>query len=204
MVIAGDLFDYWVNPGQASDPGLRDVFDAISALTSAGVDVGFVRGNRDFNAGPDLGQFGVRQLPDALAVEAFGLRVACTHGDLLCTRDVGYQALRRLLRGRLIAHLMRILPHAVSNRVGRGARAGSQMHTANKPYDRDLLTPSAVASFLRQHDAHALVCGHVHWGECFELDVDGQPRDIVVLGAWEIRPTYAELGPAGLRFREFG
>ena len=60
--------------------------------------------------------------------------------------------------------------------------------------------PIAVAAMLRAHDADALVCGHVHWGQRFRVDVDGRRRDVVVLGAWETAPSYAELSSRGIAF----
>ena len=74
------------------------------------------------------------------------------------------------------------------------------METASKAYGDMGLDPLAVASLLRVHDADALVCGHVHWGQRFRMDVDGRARDVVVLGAWENAPTWAELTGDGLRF----
>ena len=91
-------------------------------------------------------------------------------------------------------------PPATAKNVGDVARKGSAMETAAKAYGDMGLAPNAVASMLRVHDADALVCGHVHWGQRFRMDVDGRDRDVVVLGAWEIAPTYVALDGDGLRF----
>ena len=201
-MVAGDLFDMWVTPAQADDAAIAPVFSALRAL-AARTDVGFVEGNRDFAAGPELAAAGVRRLADVEVIEHGALRVVATHGDLLCTKDVRYQAYRRLARTATVRHLLRRTPRRTAERLGGAARKGSAMETAAKAYGDMGLAPAAVASILRVHDADALVCGHVHWGQRFRVDVDGRERDVVVLGAWESAPTYAELDGRGLAFRRF-
>ncbi len=200
LVVVGDLFDVWVTPAQAREPSFRPVFERLRPL-AARIDVGFVEGNRDFAATPELRRLGVRPLPDVVVVEAGRFRVVATHGDLLCTKDVRYQAYRRVARTAAVRHLLRKLPARAANGVGDAARKGSRMETAAKAYGDMGLAPRAVESILRRHDADALVCGHVHWGRRFRLELDGRDRDVVVLGAWEDCPSWAELSAAGLAFR---
>jgi UDP-2,3-diacylglucosamine hydrolase len=202
LVVVGDLFDVWVTPAQASDPAVVPVFAALRAL-AARIDAGFVEGNRDFAASPELAAAGVRRLPDVEVIEHGARRVVATHGDLLCTKDVRYQAYRRIARTATVRHLLRRAPASAATRLGGAARKGSAMETAAKAYGDMGLAPAAVASMLRVHDADALVCGHVHWGQRFRIDVDGRERDVVVLGAWENAPSYAELSGGGLAFRRF-
>jgi UDP-2,3-diacylglucosamine hydrolase len=201
--LLGDLFDFWVSPAQARSEGLRAVLRGLRDLAASGVEIGFVEGNRDFAATPELRSVGVRALPDVGVVESGGRRIAYTHGDLLCTRDVRYQALRRVARRRLMRHLLRVLPERVAIGVGEGAREGSRRETTRKTYGDMGLVPGAVASLLRAHDADALVCGHVHWGRRHSVDVEGTPRDVVVLSAWEEFGTYARLEAGRLDFLRF-
>ena len=202
LIVVGDLFEVWVTPTQMHEPAIGPVFAALRSLASR-ADVGFVEGNRDFAAAPELAAAGVRPLPDVVVVEHGARRVVVTHGDLLCTKDVRYQAYRRIARTATVRHLLRRAPASAAERIGGAARKGSAMETAAKAHGDMGLTPAAVASILRVHDADALVCGHVHWGQRFRIDVDGRDRDVVVLGAWETAPTYAELTEDDLSFRRF-
>ncbi len=203
VFLLGDLFDFWVSPSQARDPAFRPALDGLRRLVDSGVDVGFVEGNRDFAATPVLRAFGVTPLPDVVLVENDGHRTAITHGDLLCTRDTPYQALRRLVRTATFRHLLHRAPRSVAMGVGRSARAGSRLETRRKAYGDMALQPLAVASLLRICDADALVCGHVHWGQRFRVGVDGIDRDVVVLSAWDRRGTYAVLDRGRLDFLWF-
>ena len=203
VLLLGDLFDFWVSPAQTADPGLRPVLRAVRGLVDRGVAVGFVEGNRDFAAAPELAALGVETLPDVGVVESRGLRVAFTHGDLLCTRDVRYQALRRVARRATVRHLLRSIPPRWALGIGHGARAGSRLETGRKAYGDMGLVAHAVASVLRRTEADALVCGHVHWGRRHGLEVDAAPRDVVVLSAWEDTATYARLEAGRLEFLGF-
>jgi UDP-2,3-diacylglucosamine pyrophosphatase LpxH len=47
------------------------------------------------------------------------------------------------------------------------------------------ISPLAAADLLRATGADVLVCGHVHWGRTYALEVDARERRVVVLGAWD-------------------
>lgn len=204
LVIAGDLFEFWVTPDQAGEPAYRPLFDALRALVDGGVAVGFVEGNRDFAASPELRALGVTTLPDVVVLEDGALRVAVTHGDRLCRRDVRYQAYRRAVRTPLVRHLLRVAPASLAHRSGHAARAGSRMETARKADGDMALDARAVTEFLRATDADALVCGHVHWGRSHRLDVDGAPREVIVLGAWDAGDaSFARVDGGRVTFERF-
>lgn len=217
LVIAGDLFEVWVTASQARDPAIRPVFDALRRRVAAGTFVGFVEGNRDFAASPELRAAGVTILPDVVVVVASGdrtggaprvesaLRVTVCHGDTLCRKDVRYQAFRRIARARLVRHLLRTVPESWAGAGGRAARKGSTMETARKAHGDMGLDAASVADLLRATDADALVCGHVHWGRRHRLEVDGVERDIVVLGAWDAGDaTFARIGAGRVEFVRWG
>jgi UDP-2,3-diacylglucosamine hydrolase len=185
LLVAGDLFEVWTSPAQARDPALAPVFAGLRGLVARGVDVGFVEGNRDFAATPALRAAGATVHPDVVTFADGGLRVTVTHGDLLCRRDVRYQAFRRVARTPLVRNLLRKVPESWADATGRAARTGSAMETSRKAEGDMGLDPVAVAAMLRATDADALVCGHVHWGRRHAIDVDGAVRDVVVLGAWD-------------------
>lgn len=191
--VLGDLFEVWTHPTQLDDPVLRPVLDRLRNLVEQGKDVAFLEGNRDFEAAVALPRLGIRTLAQETVVEQGRRRFVLTHGDLLCTRDVGYQALRRVLRADGVRRMLRRLPQSVLAGVGSSARDASKRSTGRKDYASMALEPRAVRALLRKHDADALVCGHVHWGRSYAFEVDGRTRDLCVLGAWEERPTYARL-----------
>lgn len=208
VVIAGDLFEVWTTAAQADVPALAPVLAALRRLVDAGTFVGFVEGNRDFAASPVLRGLGVAILPDVVVIEDAAreplFRVVLTHGDVLCRRDVRYQAFRRFARSATVRHLLRIAPPALAGASGRAARKGSALEMARKTEGDMGLDAAAIRDLLRATDADALVCGHVHWGRRHRIDVDGVARDVVVLGAWDGGDaTFARIGGGAVAFERF-
>ena len=201
LVLLGDLFDFWVSDAQAREPLVDGLLGDLRGLVRLGVDVGFVEGNRDFAAAAALMRAGVTALPDRGVVERGGLRVVFCHGDRLCTRDVRYQALRRVIRAGALRQAVAALPDGLAMRLGRSAREGSRRETSRKAYGDMGLDPAAVAGVLAAEGADAMVCGHVHWGREHSVAVEGVPRRLIVLSAWEERGSYAVLGADGLEMR---
>jgi UDP-2,3-diacylglucosamine pyrophosphatase LpxH len=100
-------------------------------------------------------------------------------------------------------HLIRAAPTRVAMTVGEGARAGSKLETSRKAYGDMGLVPRAVGSLLVREDADVLICGHVHWGQRFRLDVAGRERELVVLSSWEKRGSFARIVDGRIDFRWF-
>src|SRR5690606_13322730 len=96
--ILGDLFEAWIGDDAIGDLE-RGVAEGIRAVAQRGVNVRFMRGNRDFLLGRDYCErAGMRLLPDACVLDIGGLPTLLLHGDTLCTDDHAYQAFRRQVR----------------------------------------------------------------------------------------------------------
>src|SRR5690606_33165658 len=87
LYILGDLFEYWIGDDDP-DPYYASMKAAIAGLTSRGVPVYFMHGNRDFMIGESFAaETGVRILNDPTVVNLHGRQVLLSHGDELCTDD---------------------------------------------------------------------------------------------------------------------
>ncbi len=212
LVILGDLFDVWVGPAQARLEGAPFVLDALRALVRRGTAVELVPGNRDFllDASFEV-RTGARLHPEGfvgLALDADARddqRILFVHGDTLCTRDRGYQRLRRVLRSKAVRWLAPRVPLAIGTRVARRLRRASVRAVAQKlPDEKSIQIPAVVAA---AHGARCstLVCGHAHAfrDEGLErgvrflvLDAFGGPRDVLRLGLHgEVRPCSSDSLP---------
>jgi UDP-2,3-diacylglucosamine hydrolase len=200
LYVLGDLFETFVAPEEAARPGVRDVIGGLRALGAAGTRVLFLPGNRDFPLEGVLRPLGIGRLPDMARLDVDGVRVLATHGDLLCTRDRRYQAFRRAVRARPLAAFAEALPAGALDRLAARAREASKAETSRKAYDTMGLDAGRVRRLLLREDADALVCGHVHWGVRHRMSVDGRPRDVFVLGAWEDGANWLERSGGEWRF----
>src|SRR3546814_1113392 len=81
VYILGDLFEYWVG----DDVGLHDYAAEVAALqtlSSSGVKLYFMAGNRDFLVGRRFASAsGTRILKDPQLVDFGGMRTLISHGD---------------------------------------------------------------------------------------------------------------------------
>ena len=163
LVILGDLFDVWVGPAQARLEGAPPVLDALRSLVRRGTAVELVPGNRDFLLGRAFEErTGVRLHAEGFVGRRDGGRVLFVHGDTLCTRDVGYQRLRRVLRSAPIAWLAPRVPLSIATRLARRLRRASVRAVAAKLPEEKSIQRDAVSAAARAAQCATLVCGHAH------------------------------------------
>jgi UDP-2,3-diacylglucosamine hydrolase len=176
LLILGDLFDVWVGPAQERLPGASIVIDALRALAARGTRVHVVPGNRDFLLGRSFerctgarihadGCIAVWKTPDGRE-----RRCATVHGDLLCTRDRGYQNLRRVLRSRPLLWLAPRLPLPVGAFLARRLRRASVQALRYKLSDEKSMQASAARELARAARADVVICGHAHEARDSVLD----------------------------------
>lgn len=186
VVLLGDLFEYWVGAPQRKEPFYARVLAAIEARLARGVRMAFVPGNRDFlfarGEPTSLERWG-----DPVRATLGSRTVLMTHGDLLCTADVGYQRLRRVLRrrdGQARGWIDR-LPYGLRRRLGAGLRGASRTSVKRKRYDLMDIDYGAALRWLEVYDAEVLLAGHVHTGVHHRIETDAGVREVLVLKDWE-------------------
>ena len=190
LVILGDLFEFWIGPAQerAAAPVLR----ALAARTRAGVAVDVVPGNRDFLLGGRFERLTrARVHPEGFVGRTAAGRTLFLHGDTLCTGDVGYQRLRRVLRSGPVRWLGPRLPGAVGRAVARRLRRASSAAVSAKAPLEVAMRPEAARAAAEAAGAGTIVCGHAHAfrDELLEggtrwlvVDAFGGARDALVVG----------------------
>lgn len=210
IVILGDLFDVWVGPAQAQAPGAPRVLDALRTACSRGTAIDLVPGNRDFLLDRSFEEStGVRLHAEGFVGLVGGTRTLFVHGDTLCTRDVSYQRLRRVLRSGPVTWLAPRVPLAIGARVARRLRRASVKAVALKASDEKSIQSAAVVAAARNARCATLVCGHAHeWKDVrvadgaehvrwIVLDAFGGSRDVLELdGAGGLVARSSQSDPA--------
>ena len=164
LVILGDLFDAWVGPGHAQFEGASRVLSSLKELCDRGGEVHLLWGNRDFLLDERVAQeAGATLHGDALVgVDVQGRRTLFVHGDELCTLDLSYQRMRRILRSRVVSGGLLSLPLSASLWLARRLRKESKRAVGSKAPEEMAMQEDVVASLCRAHTSDALVCGHAH------------------------------------------
>jgi UDP-2,3-diacylglucosamine hydrolase len=184
LYILGDLFEYWISDGDPN-PHYCKIIGALAALTSAGVKCYIMHGNRDFMLGRRFTQeSGTTLLHDPTLIYAGGQSVLISHGDMLCTDDLGYQRFRRVVRSAWFQRLYTALPFFFKRRLAIKARTRSGDSMDDKPPEILDVNQQAVADILKLYKVDILLHGHTHRPAIHHFKIDGRKMIRIVLGDW--------------------
>jgi UDP-2,3-diacylglucosamine hydrolase len=201
LYILGDLFEVWLGDDDPA-PSSRAIVHALRALTDAGIPCFVMHGNRDFLIGERFcHETGARLIADGTVVEIHGERVLLLHGDVLCTDDVSYQRLRRIVRNPAVQWILKRLSLARRRALAQKMRAGSRMHVTNTAAEIMDVNAEAVTAAFRASGVGTMIHGHTHRPAVHSLVVDGAPVQRIVLGDWYAQGSVLERSAAGFALR---
>ena len=184
LYILGDLFEAWIGDDD-DDARLQPIVAALREVTRSGVPCAVMHGNRDFLIGERFcASTGCRLLGDYERIEINGEPVLLTHGDLLCTDDTRYQALRGQLRSPAWQRDFLAKTVAERRKIATDLRQMSAVEIAAKSeYIMDV-NQGTVERTMREFDVRLLLHGHTHRPAVHRFTLDGHPAQRIVLGAW--------------------
>jgi UDP-2,3-diacylglucosamine hydrolase len=184
LYILGDLFEYWIGDDDP-DTHNRTIADALATLTSSGVRCYIMHGNRDFMLGGDfIRNSGTVLLHDPTLIYVGNESVLLSHGDVLCTDDLGYQRYRRIVHNPIAQRIYNSVPFSWRKRLVLKIRGASMAKYGMKAPQILDVNQRAVADFMRSYDVLTLLHGHTHRPSIHQFDLDGQIARRIVLGDW--------------------
>ena len=203
LYILGDFFEVWVGDDGMS-PFQHDIARALRELSDTGTCIFLMHGNRDFLIGRAFcREAGCTLLKDPSIVHFNGEPVLLMHGDSLCTLDVGYMKLRRLLRNPLSLFILRNLPLTTRRKLARKLRSESRAQTRMKAREIIDVTPEEVPRIMGEHGVRTLIHGHTHRPAEHALEVNGQSARRIVLGDWDSQGWALQIDEQGLHQAPF-
>ena len=185
LYILGDFFDVWVGDDDFMPP-INKIKKQLQQLTASGVKVYLQRGNRDFLLGEKFcQQTGLVLLEDYAVINLFGVKTLLTHGDLLCTDDLAYQAFRK--KSHTLAWQQNVLSKPLLLRllVARWYRFRSFFHKKNKSQQIMDVNQQTVIEVMTQHQVTRLIHGHTHRPAVHELKLGRKKAQRFVLSEWK-------------------
>lgn len=204
LYILGDFFEVWIGD-DAMDDFQRSIASALRRCSEAGTRIFLMHGNRDFLLGRRFCRLaGCELLTDPACVELAAERVLLMHGDSLCTADLAYMRMRRLLRNPLSLFLLRHLPLQTRRKLARKLRDQSRAQTRMKASDIVDVTPAQVIEVMRRHRVRTLIHGHTHRPATHQIDIDGLPARRIVLGDWDHQGWALQVDESGMHLQPFG
>lgn len=184
LYILGDLVEAWIGDDDDAELPAR-IARATRAVSDAGVPVYFMVGNRDFLLGETFAaRAGMRLLDDGTVHSVQGQPTLLMHGDLLCTDDLAYQAVRRQVRTPEWQAQILAMPLAARRAFAAKAREDSKAHTGSTMETIMDVNAGAVADAMRKAGVTRLIHGHTHRPAIHRFELDGGPAERIVLGDW--------------------
>jgi UDP-2,3-diacylglucosamine hydrolase len=184
VYILGDLFDAWIGDDDFTPPNNK-IRAQLKQLTSSGTPVYLQQGNRDFLLSTRFAQdTGISLLPDYAVIDLYGTPTLLTHGDLLCSDDIAYQAFRVKSRSPEWQQNVLTKPLLLRLLAARWYRLRSFFHKRKKSQDIMDVNQDTVIKIMHQYGTLRLIHGHTHRPAIHDFEINGKTAQRFVLAAW--------------------
>jgi UDP-2,3-diacylglucosamine hydrolase len=201
LYILGDLVEAWIGDDDDAELPAR-IARATAAVRDAGVPVYFMAGNRDFLLGEAFAaRAGLTLLDDGSVHELYGRPTLLMHGDVLCTDDVAYQAVRKQVRTAQWKAQIMAMPLDARRAFAAKARQDSRAHTGSTMETIMDVNADAVATAMRQANVTRLIHGHTHRPAVHDFALDNAPAQRIVLGDWYEQGSVLRVSPEGVELQ---
>lgn len=189
IYILGDFFEYWIGD-DAATTFQKQIITLLKEITTRGVPIYFMRGNRDFLIGKKFARMtGCELISDPHLIQLYGHPVLLTHGDSLCTLDQRHLRFRKLSHKPYLQKLFTLLPIFLRKFIAKKMRKASKnnlQHMQPKVMD---VTETAVIESMTTYMTNYLIHGHTHRPEIHQVQLPSQSEassygERIVLGAW--------------------
>jgi UDP-2,3-diacylglucosamine hydrolase len=166
LLVNGDLFDFWFEYRTVVAREHFRVLASLAELVESGLPVSFVGGNHDAWGGSFLrDEVGMKVIDGPVEMDLGGRRALVAHGDGLGKGDLGYRALRTLIRSRLTVHAFRMLHPDWGSRIAdvvssTGGKTGDA-YAADRGRG-EFLRRWAAEQLREKPEIELVVAGHCH------------------------------------------
>ncbi len=208
LYILGDLFEAWV--GDDDNNTLHStVAQALYELSSRGVIIYMLHGNRDFLLGQEYARrCGAKLLEEPAIIDCHGKRVLLLHGDSLCTRDNEYMKFRQMVRSSRWRQEFLGKSLVERHMIAQQARQQSKEANSNKASNIMDVTHQEVIKLLHELQVNYMVHGHTHRPAVHTIRLqdpinDSAEAQRLVLGSWDHKGWVLEVGDDGFNLRHF-
>ena len=184
LFILGDLFEVWLGDDMVLSE-YQEALTSIKNLTSSGVPVYVMYGNRDFLMREQFEKLtGCQLINDPTIIDLFGTATLLMHGDTLCTDDIDYQKFRTMVRDPKWQN--ELLNKTPDERLAlaREYRKISKNATSNKNDNIMDVNQEEVISTMLKHNVSQLIHGHTHRPDTHHFTIEGNEVTRIVLSDW--------------------
>ena len=161
LFILGDLFNTWLGD-DVSLTSYQAIISTLKELTKE-TKVFVMAGNRDFLLSHNFeAETGCTLINEPYQLEHNTKKFLLIHGDSLCTDDINYQKLKKVLRNPLVQYIFLHLPKKIRLKLTGQLRKKSveaQSYKSSKIMD---VNQQATDLLMSEYPDHDLIHGHTH------------------------------------------
>jgi len=185
LYILGDLFDAWVGDDDNTPPN-KAIKHALRELANSGTAIFLLQGNRDFLLGQRFcTETGITLLDEYAVIDLNGQPTLLTHGDLLCSDDLAYQAFRVKSHSHEWQQNVLSKPLLLRLLAARWYRFRSYFHKRHKTQEIMDVNPQTVLDVMQRYGCLTLIHGHTHRPADHEWIINGAVAKRLVLADWK-------------------
>lgn len=195
IYILGDLFDVWPGTTPYLLERFAPVLQLLKRLVAEGHELHYIEGNHDFRLGnyfPE--ELGVKVYTDSLRVTMGDKKVHLSHGDLGNPKEIGYRALRKILRSEPVQMTMQVVPSKLVFDFGAKVSKLSRKYSSPKPVNLPEIKQvyRRAAEELFEEGMDMVLMGHTHLPDDLTTLVGDRYCRYINLGDWVSHFTYLE------------
>jgi UDP-2,3-diacylglucosamine hydrolase len=180
LFILGDLFNTWLGD-DVSISSYKEVISTLKKLTEK-TKVFVMSGNRDFLLSRKFEvETGCKLIKEPYVLEHNTKKFLLIHGDSLCTDDINYQKLKKVLRNPIVKFVFLHLPKSTRLKLTGQLRKKSIEAQSYKSETIMNVNQLAADKLMMKYYRYDLIHGHTHRQNTHIMD--GYTR--YVLGDWD-------------------
>lgn len=183
LYILGDLFEAWTG----DDDDSQTAYQVATNLRkfSQHAPVYFVAGNRDFLLGQQYANWAnMILLPENYLITLYGQHILLTHGDEMCTDDVGYLRYRKIIRHHLLQKILLLLPFSQRKKIAQYLRQKSQARQPKSYAIADVTEQGVQMAYQQNRALDVIIHGHTHRQDIHTHHILGKEMTRFVLPDW--------------------
>ncbi len=188
LYILGDLFEVWLGD-DASLSSYSSTIEQLKQLNQKGIQVFVMHGNRDFLLGPAFAEAARCQLipdPYPLRIETQkGIEtILLSHGDILCTDDIGYMSFRKMVHNP--DWQKDFLSKTIDQRIAIASSIRQQSKKRGQQKQAEIMdvNQQTVELLMSEYNTSTLIHGHTHRPDTHRFTLNIQPVQRIVLPNW--------------------
>ena len=183
LYILGDLFEVWIGD-DASIAIYQHSIDQLKNLTSNGIQLFVMHGNRDFLLGSEFAKITASTIiPDPYILNIKHEKILLSHGDSFCTDDKEYMQFRQMVRNP--DWQREFLSKSIKERIEIAQQMRKMsLEKGQAQYEIMDVNQQAIESIMLERHIYTIIHGHTHKPDTHNFILKSQTAKRIVLPDW--------------------